>query len=122
MRPESMSILELVGHCAFDSNADVWAEFIRRTRRLVSAVVYRVASRWGESRPEVLEELVQECYLHLYAKDRRVLREFTPRDEESVFAFIKVVSANVTNDHMRAQGAAKRGAGITENSDGPDHG
>ena len=89
---------------------------------MVSAVVFRVAGRWGESRPEVLEELVQECYLHLYAKDRRVLREFKPREEESVFAFLKVVAANITNDQMRAQCAAKRGAGIRENSVDSDHG
>ena len=102
----------LLKRCAHEPQADVWEEFIARTRRMVSAVVFRVAGRWGESRPEVLEELVQECYLHLYAKDRRVLREFKPREEESVFAFLKVVAANITNDQMRAQCAAKRGAGI----------
>jgi RNA polymerase sigma-70 factor (ECF subfamily) len=84
---------------------------------LVISVVYRVAKRWGETRPEILDELVQDCYLHLYKNNQRVLREFKPRNEESIFGFLKVVAANVTHDYLRAQGAAKRGASETTNSD-----
>jgi RNA polymerase sigma-70 factor (ECF subfamily) len=117
MRPDAIPNRELVERCIRSESPELWEEFVVRTRRLVSAVVFRVAARWGESRSEVLEELVQETYLHLYANDRRVLREFTPQNDDAVFGFIKVVAANVTHDHLRACNAVKRGVERTTNTD-----
>lgn len=117
MRPEDVPNRDLIERCIRSEAPELWEEFVARTRRLVSAVVFRVARRWGESRSEVLEDLVQETYLHLYANDRRVLREFRPQSDDAVFAFIKVVAGNVTHDHFRAMNAVKRGAERITNSD-----
>ncbi|HEY4933115.1 MAG TPA: sigma-70 family RNA polymerase sigma factor [Terriglobales bacterium] len=117
MRPEGIPNRDLVDRCIRSDSPELWEEFVVRTRRLVSAMVFRIARRWGESRSEVLEDLVQETYLHLYANDRRVLREFHPQSDDAVFGFIKVVAGNVTHDHFRASNAMKRGAERTTNSD-----
>src|SRR5271157_3994772 len=120
MRPESLPNNDLVARCVGNEDAELWAEFIERTRRLVAGVVYRVARKWSESRPEVLEELVQETYLHLFSNNRQVLRKFEPVNDDAIFSFIKVVAANLTHDHLRAQNAEKRGAQLTDSAEGAD--
>ena len=83
----------------------------------MTGTVCRIAARWNERRAEVLEELVQETYLHLYCKDRQALRKLHAHSDDSIFGFLKVIAANVTHDHLRAQNAAKRGPCVTESTD-----
>ena len=117
MSSQRLSNCDLVQRCCSSDDAELWEAFIHRTRRLITATVFRVARRWNETRPEIIEELVQETYIRLYCRDRQALRNFQARDDEAVFAFLKVIAANVTHDHLRAQNAAKRGACLTESAD-----
>ena len=93
MRLDVLSNSALIQRCCGSDDAEVWEEFIRRTRRLVAGVVYRVASRWNETRPEILEELIQDTYLHLFSNDRQGLKKFQPQSEEAFFGYIKVIAA-----------------------------
>lgn len=117
MRLDVLSNSALIQRCCGSDDAEVWEEFIRRTRRLVAGVVYRVASRWNETRPEILEELIQDTYLHLFSNDRQGLKKFQPQSEEAFFGYIKVIAANLTHDYLRAQNADKRGASLTDSAD-----
>jgi RNA polymerase sigma-70 factor, ECF subfamily len=63
----------------------------------------RTAARWGETCPHVIDELVQETYLKLYAKRCRILRDFQPRHADAVYGYLKVVTANIVHDHFKSQ-------------------
>jgi len=108
------SSTELVTMCAGSKDERIWTEFIRRFHVVIAAAVLRTARRWGEPSRSQLEDLIQDTYLKLCENDSRLLRSFRPRQEDSIYGFLKVVAANVVHDHFKAALAAKRGAGQTE--------
>lgn len=104
---------ELVQRCIREQSVEAWEAFVRRFQGVIAASVARTARRWGRVSHGVVDDLVQETYLRLCAQDCRALRGFQARSEESIFGFLKVVAANVVNDHMRAATAEKRGDGLS---------
>lgn len=107
---------ELIRICAQVGEAAAWEEFIRRFNPLIASVVLKTARRWGELSPAVVDDLVQDTYLKLCAEDCRILRSFEPRGPGAIYGFLKVVAANVANDHFKAAHAAKRGSGDSRGS------
>lgn len=113
-RYAKVSSSELVRACAGSKDEGAWVEFIGRFRAVIAAAVLRTARHWGEpSRPQ-LDDLIQDTYLKLCEDDSRLLRSFQPRQEDSIYGFLKVVAANVVHDHFKSALAAKRGAGQIE--------
>jgi RNA polymerase sigma-70 factor (ECF subfamily) len=102
---------EVVQRCIREQSVEAWEAFVRRFQGVIAASVLRTVQRWEKAPLALIDDLVQETYLKLCAEDCRVLRGFQARSEESIFAFLKVVAANVANDHMRAANAEKRGDG-----------
>jgi RNA polymerase sigma-70 factor, ECF subfamily len=113
-RYPEFSSAELVRACAGSKDEKAWAEFIRRFQVVIAAAVLRTARQWGEPSSPQLDDLIQDTYLKLCEDDSRLLRSFQPRHEDSIYGFLKVVSANVVHDHFKSAQAAKRGAGQTE--------
>lgn len=105
----SLSLAELLELCVKRNDAAAWREFVARFHGLISRVARRVATRWGEHNPAVIEELVQETYTTLIAGDS--LRQLRSTQPDAVYGFIKVIATNVANDHFRARQTDKRGGG-----------
>ena len=91
-----------------------WAEFIRRFQPVIANVVIRTARHWGEPPRHLLDDLVQETYLKLCADDCRLLRQFRSRHDDSIFGFLKVVTASVVRDHFKSERAQKRDTNQTD--------
>ncbi len=113
-RYKELSSTELVRACAGSRDEKAWAEFIRRFHVVIASAVLRTTRHWGEPSRAQLDDLVQDTYLKLCEDDSRLLRSFRPRQEDSIYGFLKVVAANVVHDHYKAALAAKRGASRTE--------
>ena len=113
-RYSDFSAAELVRASAGSRDEAAWAEFIHRFRPVIAAAVLRTARRWCEPSPSQLDDLIQDTYLKLCENDSRLLRSFQPRQENSIYGFLKVVAANVVHDHFKSVMAAKRGASQTE--------
>jgi RNA polymerase sigma-70 factor, ECF subfamily len=111
---ENLSSTELVRACAGSKDEKAWAEFIRRFQLVIGAAVLRTARRWIDPSAVQLDDLIQETYLKLCEDDSRLLRSFQPRQEDSIYGFLKVVAANVVHDHFKSALAAKRGASQTD--------
>jgi RNA polymerase sigma-70 factor, ECF subfamily len=111
-----MSLEELIRACAEDSDAPIWEEFIQRFHALIAAGVMRTARRWSNCSPALVDDLIQETYLKIYAGRKRLLSEFTPQHPEAFYGFLAVVTANVVNDYFRARHSQKRGSGQLEDS------
>jgi len=115
----STSAEVLVRACVETGEPAAWEEFIHRSHPLISGVVLRTALRWGNPSPSVIDDLVQDTYLKLCSNDGRILRDFQFRHSDALFGFLKVVTANVVNDHFKTLKRVKRGAGLmSEGSDG----
>ena len=110
----SLTSAELLRGCAEEGNAAAWQEFIHRFQRVIATVAYRVARRWGENAPAVVDDLVQETYLKLAADRARILREFQASHPDAIFGFLKVLATNVANDHFKRLHTGKRGGDVVQ--------
>ena len=96
--------------CAHSDKAEDWEEFVRRCAPVVSLVAARVGRLWtGGVTAAVVDDIVQEVFLKLCERQRRILRDFVPRADGSFLGLLRIVSTSVANDHFRRQSSAKRG-------------
>jgi RNA polymerase sigma-70 factor (ECF subfamily) len=109
-----MSPEDLVRACAVSNDAEVWRHFFARFHRVIAATVLRTARHWGDTSPQLIDDLVQDAYLKLCADDCRLLRSFEPRYPGAIFGYLKVVTANVVHDHFKSVTSCKRGSGEPE--------
>lgn len=98
---------------AIIADEDAWKEFMRRFQPVIAASAARVLRQQGVAEPSAVEEVVQEVYLKLCDGNCRILREFQAEREDSLHAFLKVVSANMARDRSDALTAAKRSGRAT---------
>jgi RNA polymerase sigma-70 factor, ECF subfamily len=101
---------ELARACAHSADAKEWEELLRRCTPVAAVVARRIARMWqGIAAPSTVDDIVQEVFLKLCEQQRRILREFKPRGEDSFLALLRVVTASVANDYFRRQRSEKRG-------------
>jgi len=105
---------DLIEACVDTGDPAAWEEFVRRFRPVIAGTVMRTARRFGESAPDLIDDLIQETYLKICANRCRILREFKPQAADAVFGLLKTVAFSVAQDHFRGGLAAKRGAGRRE--------
>jgi RNA polymerase sigma factor (sigma-70 family) len=104
---------ELAKACAHSSEATEWEGFLHRCAPIASLVAARVARMWlGSATPSIVDDIVQEVFLKLCEQERRILRDFKPRGEDSFLGLLRVVSASVANDYFRRQHSEKRGGKV----------
>ena len=104
----TISSEELVAACLQSDEEVVWAEFIRRFQPLIARVVTRVARQWGESSPQVVDDLIQETYLKLFTDRAKLTHTFAPNHEGAIYGYIKVIAANLAHDYFKATRSQKR--------------
>lgn len=112
MSYSSWSAEELVRACVEAGNSEAWNEFVGRFRKLIACVVLRIAQKYGESSPAIVDDLVQDVYLKVCSDNCRLLREFESQHPDAFFGMMRVVAVNVAHDHFRARRSGKRGSGI----------
>jgi RNA polymerase sigma-70 factor (ECF subfamily) len=106
----STSVNDLAKACAHSADAAEWEEFLRRCTPLASLVALRVSRMWVSGTPaSVVDDIVQEVFLKLCEQERRILRRFEPRGEDSFLGLLRIVTGSVANDYFRRQYSAKRG-------------
>ncbi len=113
MNESRTSVNDLAKLCAHSADAAEWAEFVRRCVPLASLVALRVSRMWvSDPSPATVDDIVQEVFLKLCEQERRILRHFEPRGEDSFFGLLRIVSASVANDTFRRHYSAKRGGKV----------
>jgi len=80
---------------------------------LAIVVARRISRLWvSDPSPAAVDDIVQDVFLKLCEHDRRILRAFEPRGEDSFFGLLRIVTASVTNDYYRRQYSTKRGGKV----------
>jgi len=105
---------ELARACAQSADTREWAEFLGRCAPIAALVAARVARMWqgGTASASAVDDIVQEVFLKLCDQDRRILREFRPRGDDSFLALLRVITASVANDYFRRHYSEKRGGKV----------
>jgi RNA polymerase sigma-70 factor (ECF subfamily) len=101
MQEEEIPIRELLHLCLGSEDEERWLQFVRRTQPLIANVIINTLRRWREPSPSLVDDLIQETYLKLFANDRKALRSIKNEYENTIFGYLKVVASNVTRDHFR---------------------
>lgn len=117
------TVNDLARACAYSSDAEEWECFLRLATPLVGLAATRACRMWTNSVSHAMvDDIVQEVFLKLCEQQRRILREFVPRAEDSFFGLLRTVSVSVANDYMRRISSAKRGGKVVTislNEDAP---
>ena len=113
MNYAAISTEELVLACAQTNEALAWEEFVKRFHPLIAGVALRTARRWGETSPQLIDELVQDTYLKICADDAKLLRSLEFPHPNAFCGFLKVLTANLVHDYFKGCRSQKRG-GQTE--------
>jgi len=114
MDPRKLSLQELLSYCLDSQDEAGWSEFVQRFQPHIARVVYKCVSRRERPNPELVDDLVQETFLKLCANNFKALRGFDFIHDNAFFGFLKVVAANVVEDHFRKKLAEKHGGGREE--------
>ena len=107
----SLSDIELVRVCAESNDSAAWEEFDRRFRRPITLSILRVAWLAGPAPLQLVDDLVQETYLKLWADKCRLLLDFATQHPDSIVGYIKIIAVNLARDHFKSASSQKRGAG-----------
>ena len=119
MELSSVSANELARVCSESGSDAAWSEFVRRFQRPIALAVLRTARCWDVHSPTIVDDLVQETFLRLCADDCRLLRNFVPREPDSIIGYLKVLAANITHDKLRNEKALKRGGAFRQKDTEP---
>jgi RNA polymerase sigma-70 factor, ECF subfamily len=101
MAQEETSIRNLLHLCLSTDAEEHWREFVRRTQPLIASVIINTVRRWKEPAPSLVDDLIQDTYVKLFANDRKALRSIKNEYENTIFGYLKVVASNVVRDHFR---------------------
>jgi RNA polymerase sigma-70 factor (ECF subfamily) len=104
---------DLAKLCAHSADVPEWEELVRRCSPLATVVARRISRLWvSDTSPAIIDDIVQDVFMKLCENDRRILRGFEPRGEDSFFGLLRIVTASVTNDYYRRQYSTKRGGKV----------
>lgn len=112
-----LSHVDLVHACASARNEPAWDEFVARYNRFICLAVLRAycqrgGRRYGSVDVDVVNDLVQDVYLKLFGNSRGALRGFRGENDAAVFVYVGRVAISVVIDHLRRNGARKRGSEV----------
>jgi RNA polymerase sigma-70 factor (ECF subfamily) len=94
-------IRELLNLCLSSDDQAHWREFVHRTQPLIASVIMNTIRRWQTPSPSLVDDLIQDTYIKLFANDRKALRSIRNEYENTIFGYLRVVASNVVWDHFR---------------------
>jgi len=102
MQDEEIPIRELLSLClSRPEDQKIWQGFVRRIQPLIANVIINTLRRWREPSPSLVDDLIQETYLKLFANDMKALRSIRNEHENAIFGYLKVTASRVTVDYFR---------------------
>ncbi len=113
MKEARISVNDLAKACAHSADAAEWQEFVSRCMPLASLMALRVSRMWvSNPSPVTVDDIVQEVFLKLCEQERRILRDFEPRGDDSFLGLLRIVTGSVANDYFRRLYSVKRGGKV----------
>lgn len=114
LRPKELTNTELIKLCAHNTRSrELWDEFCARFDERIWLCVYRecrdkkITSNKNEFKL-IVQDLVQDVYEKLVAKNCKALLEFQGASENSIYAYLGMIAKNVVRNYLIQKSAKKR--------------
>ena len=105
------SPVALLRQCAQDPETRQWVAFEQFFKpRLVAGITRALWRSHRDAHRGLVEELIQETYCRLLARDRRVLKAFKGESDGEACSYLMRIAESITFDRLRAEAATKRGS------------
>lgn len=105
------SARELFSACA-TNDPTAWSAFLARYATAMAAGVRRTLRSLAQDfDPELVDDLVQECYCHLLESHGRRLSDFRGDTDAAARQWLARLAGRLTRDRLRFVSASKRGGG-----------
>jgi RNA polymerase sigma-70 factor, ECF subfamily len=104
MQETEIPIRELLLLCLRSEDERLWEEFVHRTQPLIANVIINTLRRWRDPSPSLVDDLIQETYLKLFANDRKYLRGIRNDHENAIFGYLRMAASSTVQDHFRRPG------------------
>jgi RNA polymerase sigma-70 factor (ECF subfamily) len=101
MAQDETSIRDLLHICLSSDGEEQWREFVRRTQPLIASVIINTVRRWKTPAPSLVDDLIQDTFVKLFANEKKALRVAKNEHENTIFGYLKVIASNVVRDHFR---------------------
>jgi RNA polymerase sigma-70 factor (ECF subfamily) len=104
----NLALTELLKVCCQSGKVPEWEEFVRRTSGILKGTIRRTFNRYGQSPSDLIDDLLQDIYLKIAANREKFLTRFIDRQDEEIYAYLKIMAVTSVTDYFRLQQAAKR--------------
>ncbi len=101
MQEAEIPIRELLFLSLRSEDQTLWEKFVRRTQPLIANVIINTLRRWRDPSPALVDDLIQETYLKLFANDRKYLRGIRNDHENAIFGYLRMAASSTVQDHFR---------------------
>jgi RNA polymerase sigma factor (sigma-70 family) len=102
---EERNIAQLLRDCLETGASSRWEAFIELAQPVIATAVFRTIARWGHTDRSVADDLIQDTFARLCARDFRALRNFRGQGPAALCAYLRVIAASVATDRFRADHA-----------------
>jgi RNA polymerase sigma factor (sigma-70 family) len=99
------NIAQVLRDCLESGASSRWEAFIELAQPIIAAAVFKTITRWGSTDRSIADDLIQDTFARLCARDYRALHNFRGQDSTALCAYLRVIAASVTTDHFRAEHA-----------------
>lgn len=101
---KDIPIQELLERCLLMEDEAAWNEFVNRIMPTIQGVIYNRINRWRTPDAGLVQDLTQDTLIKLFDNNKKALREFVSKHDDSIYAFVKVVASNLVTDYFRRSG------------------
>lgn len=98
--------------CLETGSTRSWDQFVARAQPLIASTVIRALARWGRTNPTLADDLIQDTFLKLCAKNCHVLRSFRGVDNAALCAYLRTIASSVVADHLNTGSTIKQGGQV----------
>lgn len=107
----------LLGRYLSTGSNDDWAALLAALRPLFARIVYRILAQRGESRPDILDDALQEVLLKIHRQREELRSRLALMELAQCEPYLKAVAANAVRDFCKSRaGPAGRQACPDERS------
>lgn len=99
-------------HCLESGSPRSWNQFVARAQPIIAGTVLRSLARWGRTDSNLADDLIQDTFLKLCAKNCHVLRSFRGGETHFLCAYLRTIASSVVADYLNASSAIMRGGQV----------